>query len=97
MLNPSLRVGILNASPVTCHYLEAPELPEPSDSNVPHVHAETPLQLPYGAFSALSEMMHGNLTAVETLILTVLGHHSNWDSGETWKTNLRKLSKLTFR
>ena len=95
VLNPSIDAGILNRHYMTCHQLEAPELPEPSDPHIPYTHAETTFQVPIGACSALSEMKAGSLKAIETLILSVLGYRSNWDNGKTWRTSVRELSKLT--
>ena len=95
VLNPSLsHIGILNSPNVSCHQLEAPELPEPSDPHIPYTHAETTFQVPFGACSALSEMMLGNLSAIESCVLTLLTYRSNYRSGETWRSSVRELSKL---
>lgn len=88
------RIDILNKHNVTCHQLEAPELPEPSDPAIPYTHAETTFQVPFGACSALSEMCLGNLSAIESCILTILNYHSNYVSGKTWRTSVRKLARL---
>ena len=55
VLNPSLRLGILNATPVSCHNLEAPELVESTEFNIPHPTVDTTMQLPFGFSSALSD------------------------------------------
>lgn len=91
---PSIKVGILNAYPQTCHQLEAPELPEPSDPDIPQVYAETTFQVPFGSCSALSELLLGNLSAIESCILTLLNYRSNYVSGETWRSSVRQLAKL---
>lgn len=95
MLTSFGNIGILNSQHYTCQRLEAPDIPEASDATIPQLTTESTMQLPIGAFSALSEMMQGNLKSVEMLILTVLGYRSNWDSGRTWKSSLRKLAELT--
>lgn len=94
VLNPSLRVGILNADPVLCQHLEAPELPESTEYNIPQLTVDTTMQLPYGFCSALSDLMYGDMCAVEFLLLSVFNYRSCWDSGKTWKTGLRNLSEL---
>ena len=83
--------GILNAKNVTCQHLEAPEILETDNATT----AESTFQLPFGDSSALSELRLGNLKNVEALLLTVLNYRSNWDSGKTWKTSLKRLSELT--
>ncbi len=95
LLDPALRAGIINSSAVHCQVLEAPELPEITEDNVPQSTAESTFQLPFGQSSALSELRLGNLKSVEALLLTVLNYRSNWDSGKTWKSSLRVLSDIT--
>lgn len=92
---PSIKAGILNAYPQTCYQLEAPELPEPTDPHIPYTHAETTFQVPFGACSALSEMMCGNLCPAEFLLLCVLNYRSTYENGKTWKTGLRTLAEIT--
>ena len=87
--------GLIGNTGTTCHQLEAPELPEITEDNVPQTTAESTFQLPFGQSSALSELRLGNLKSVEALLLTVLNYRSNWDSGKTWKSSLRVLSDIT--
>ena len=97
VLNPSVTdAGIVNRTGIMCHQLEAPELNIDTDTNGQHREkCESTHQVPFGEFSALSELRSGNLRAVETLILSVLNYRSNWQSGKTWRSSLRELSKLT--
>ncbi|MYB66018.1 hypothetical protein F4X73_15110 [Candidatus Poribacteria bacterium] len=95
VLNPSLRLGILNAVPVSCHNLEAPELVESTEYNIPHPTVETTMQLPYGFSSALSELLSGEMCSIDFLLLCVFNYRSTYDTGKTWRTGLRLLSELT--
>ena len=95
MINMSKEIGILNQPSLHCQQLEAPELPEITEQNIPYCTAETTFQLPFGQHSALSELRLGNLKPVEALLSTVLNYRSNWDSGKTWKTSLQTLSDIT--
>ena len=85
--------GIISSEHFTCQHLEAPELP--TADTTPEPEAESSFQFPFGAFSALSDLQLGRLSSVETLLLSVLNYHNNWESGKTWQTSLRKLSRLT--
>lgn len=90
------QAGILSSVASPCHQLEAPELNIDIDSNGSfREKCESTHQVPFGEFSALSELRSGNLRAVETLILSVLNYRSNWQSGKTWRSSLRELSSLT--
>lgn len=93
MLNPS-DPGIIKTN-VLCQSLEAPELPDPTEADIPQKKASSTFQLPFGESSAISELRLGNLKNVEAFLLTVLNYRSNWASGKTWKSSLRELSKLT--
>ena len=95
VVNPSLSVGILSADPVLCKRLEAPELPESPEYNIPHISSESTMQLPFGFGSALSDFMCGDLCAADFLLLCVFNYRSNYASGRTWFTSLRDLSRLT--
>ncbi|MYF56066.1 hypothetical protein F4225_10040, partial [Candidatus Poribacteria bacterium] len=95
VLNPSLRLGILNAVPVSCHNLEAPELVESTEYNIPHPTVDTTMQLPYGFSSALSELLSGEMRSIDFLLLCVFNYRSTYENGKTWRTGLRLLSELT--
>ena len=94
-----MRAGILSSVAAPCHQLEAPELDLDfyfnNASFIPQETCESTHQVSFGEFSALSELRAGHLRAVETIILTVLNYRSNWQSGKTWRSSLRELSKLT--
>lgn len=87
-----MQYGIVNnpSVAISCHQLEAPELQVYTEPKT-----ESTFQLPIGEFSALSALGHGTLTAGEALLSAVLHYRSNWDSGKTWKSSLRELSRLT--
>ena len=55
---------------------------------------ETTLQLPFGEFSILPELMAGRVSAIEAMVALTLCYRSNWDSGLTWRTSSRKLAEL---
>jgi len=95
MINSSCSDPGIIKSNHTCQQLEAPELPEPTEADIPQVKAVSTFQLPFGASSAITELRLGNLKSIEAFILTVLNYRSNWVSGKTWKSSLRKLSELT--
>lgn len=79
---------------ITCHQLEAPELNPPTETTL-SITAESTFQLPFGEYSALSQLRSGEISSVETLLLSVLNYRSNWESGKTWRSSYRELSKLT--
>ena len=87
--------GIISSEYITCQHLEAPELPDTTAELTPELEADSSFQFPFGAYSPLSDLQLGRLSSVETLLLSVLNYRSNWDSGKTWQTSLRKLSRLT--
>lgn len=85
------QVAILNQNPPSvCQRLEAPELPEPTETTT-----KTTFQLPFGEHSHLSELRDGQISSADALLLCVLHYRSNWDNGKTWNTSHRTLSKLT--
>ena len=55
---------------------------------------ESTLQLPFGEFSILSELMAGRVKPIEAMVALVLCYRSNWDSGLTWRTSSRKIAEL---
>ena len=69
---PAHYPGLIKSSGLTCQRLEAPEVPEQDNGTT----AESTFQLPFGDFSALSELRLGNLKNVEALLMSVL-HYRN--------------------
>ncbi len=67
MHKPAKYPALIGNTGTTCHQLEAPEIPEPTEDNVPQSTAESTFQLPFGQSSALSELRLGNLKSVEAL------------------------------
>ena len=55
---------------------------------------ESTLQLPFGEFSILSELMAGRVRPIEAMVTLVLCYRSNWVSGLTWRSSSRKLAEL---
>ena len=55
---------------------------------------ESTLQLPFGEFSILSELMAGRVKPIEAMVALTLCYRSNWGSGLTWRTSTRELADL---
>ena len=55
---------------------------------------ELTLQLPFGEFSILSDLIAGRVNPIEGMVTLTLCYRSNWDSGLTWRTSSRKLADL---
>ena len=55
---------------------------------------ESTLQLPFGEFSILSDLIAGRVNPIEAMVTLTLCYRSNWDSGLTWRTSSRKLADL---
>ena len=55
---------------------------------------ESTLQLPFGDFSILSDLIMGRASAIEAMVTLTLCYRSNWDSGLTWRTSSRQLADL---
>lgn len=91
------KFGILsNGVPTDCHQLEAPELEiEIDGTGAAREKCESTFQLPIGEHSAMSQLRLGEMSPGEAIISVVLHYRSNWVSGKTWRSSLRKLSKLT--
>ncbi len=49
--------GLIGNTSNSCQYLEAPELPEITEDNVPQSTAESTFQLPFGQSSGLSTLI----------------------------------------
>ena len=55
---------------------------------------ESTLQLPFGEFSILSELMVGRVRPIEAMVALTLCYRSYWATGLTWRSSTRKIAKL---
>ena len=55
---------------------------------------DSTLQLPFGEFSIISDLMAGLVTAIEAMVVLTLCYRSNWANGFTWRTSSRQIADL---
>ena len=55
---------------------------------------ESTLQLPFGEFSILSDLMANRVSPIEAMVALTLCYRSNWASGLTWGSSSHKIAEL---
>ena len=52
------------------------------------------VQLPFGEFSIIDDLMAGRVRPIEAMVTLVLCYRSNWANGLTWRTSSRQIADL---